>query len=256
MPRSLYRCLLVIVCSFSAGCAQTTIRQHTDLAEHLREIDSVVIAPPAVTIEYVVFNGENDHLREKEAKLKDALRAVAEKELEAHGFEVIDFDFNKAIEEDETFAFQVERVKTEFDFLRRDLYASTTVSKDNMSSFQASIGSAANTVSEMTGADAVMLIHYYGFQKSSGVIAKDMTIAVVVGVLTGVVMAPPVSGSMVEIVMIDGVTGDVLWTNVRGGLQVDELIASQALETFPDDVDPQETPSPDETSEIEGSVSR
>lgn len=235
------RCLIfvVLISALGIGCAETTIRQHNDLREHLHEINSVVIAPPAVTIEYVVFNGQNEHLSEREEQLKGALRAVAKQELEAHGFEVVDFDFAKAIDEDEEFAFQVERVKTEFNFLRRDLYKSATIRESDMSSFQVSVGAAANTVSQMTGADAVLLIHYYGFEKSAGLKAKDATIAIIVGVLTGVVAVAPPSGAMVEIAMIDGVTGDVLWTNVRGGVQVNELIANQALEPLPNDVDPE-----------------
>jgi len=132
----------------------------------------------------------------------------------------------------------VECVDTEFNFFQRDLYKSATIRESEIRSFHVSIGAATNTVSRMTGADAVLLIHYYGFEKSANIKEKDATIAIIFGVLTDVVAVAPPSGSMIEIAMIDGVTGDVLWTNVRGGIRVDELIASQALEPRPNDVGP------------------
>jgi len=47
-----------------------------------------------------------EHLSAKEEQLKGALCTVAKQGLEAHGFELVDFDFAKAIDEYEEFAFQ------------------------------------------------------------------------------------------------------------------------------------------------------
>jgi hypothetical protein len=51
-----FQAFAAVITGFVAiGCAQTSVRQHQDLNKHLLEIDSVVIAPPAVSIEYVAF---------------------------------------------------------------------------------------------------------------------------------------------------------------------------------------------------------
>ena len=85
----------VVITGFVAmGCVETSVRQHKDLNKHLLEIDSVVIAPPAVSIEYVAFDSLNERLRKEEALIKQSLTEVATAALENHGFDVVDFDFD------------------------------------------------------------------------------------------------------------------------------------------------------------------
>ena len=69
----------------------------------------------------------------------------------------------------------------------------------------------------IAGADALIIANYQGFDKSSGLMAKEITSSVLLGALTGVYYAPAKSGGRIELSLIDGVSGDVLWSNVFGG---------------------------------------
>ncbi len=229
---------LILITGFIAtGCSQNPMRQHQDLNDHLLEIDSVVIAPPVVSIEYVAFDSMNERMRKEELIIRNALVQVAEEALYGHGYDVVDFDFEQALEEDAEFAFRVELLRHEFGFIRRELRENPDASDNSMDSFRASVGSVANALSEKSGADAILLMHYDGFQKSTGLIIKDATVALVLGALTGIGVASPQNGATVELVMIDGATGNVLWSIVRGAPGLSTEPVKTSMKDFPDDVD-------------------
>jgi hypothetical protein len=221
----------------ATGCTHTSVRKHENLDKHLLEIDSVVIAPPVVSIEFVAFDSLNERMREEEARIKYALIQAADNALRNHGYDVVDFDFEQALNDDSEFAFRVELLRQEFGFIRRELYESASVPTSSMSDFRSSVGSIANTLSEKSGADAILMMHYNGFQKSTGIIVKDAGVAIVVAALTGVAISSPPSGATVELVMIDGTTGNVLWSDVRGAAGLNSEATKRSMKYFPDDID-------------------
>ena len=73
-----------------AGCATTTTtRTHPTLEEQLHHVNSVVIAPPRVEIEYVTLTGENERLTDQEEIIRAQLINIAEVELRNHGYEIV-----------------------------------------------------------------------------------------------------------------------------------------------------------------------
>lgn len=245
------RVLAIMVTGIIAtGCARPHLHQHQDLTEHLLEIDTVVIAPPVVSIEYVAFDSLNERMRKEESIIREALVRVAQRALYDHGYDVVDFDFEQALEDDSEFAFRVELLRHEFGFIRRELNERPDTSDSSMDSFRSSVGSIANTLSEKSGADAILLMHYDGFQKSTGLIVKDATVALVLGALTGIAIASPQNGATVELVMIDGTTGNVLWADVRGAAGLSTESAKISMKDFPDDVDPDWDLVSEETDEV------
>jgi hypothetical protein len=243
--------VMLIAGFIATGCSQNPMRQHQDLNEHLLEIDSVVIAPPVVSIEYVAFDSMNERMRKDELRIREALVQVAERALTDHGYDVVDFDFEQSLKEDSEFAFRVELLRHEFGFIRRELRENPAASEGAMMSFQSSVGSVANTLSEKSGADAILLMHYDGFQKSTGLIVKDTAVALVLGALTGIAVASPQSGATVELVMIDGTTGNVLWSDVRGAAGLSAESAKTSMRDFPDDVDVGWDLASEESDEVE-----
>lgn len=226
------------------GCAITTVREHPTLEDQLERIDRVVIAPPVVNVNLITFDGDNRRLSEEERRIEDELMGVAERELTEHGFDVIDFDFYQAIENDDEFAFAVEQVMEGYRQARKTLYKSLTVGENDKRKFKASVGEVVNMIADKTGADAVLLMEYDGFKKSQGKIAQEMAASVLFSVLTGQVETPMSTGSAVEVVLVDAWTGEVLWTNVQGGAHLNAQPADLAMDKFPDDVDPEEAKSP------------
>ncbi|MBW2714341.1 MAG: hypothetical protein JRC77_11405 [Deltaproteobacteria bacterium] len=230
-------CVTMITGFLATGCASTGVLQHEDLNKHLLEIDSVVIAPPVVSIEYVAFDSLNERMRDEEERIRRSLVNVAERALYDHGYDVVEFDFEQALNEDSEFAFRVELLRHEFGFIRRELRENPNKPEGSRDSFRSSVGSIANTLSEKSGADAILLMHYNGFQKSAGLIVKDATVALAVGVLTGITLVSPQNGATVELVMIDGTTGSVLWADVRGAAGLNAQATKTSMEDLPHDVD-------------------
>ncbi len=229
--------LLLTTIVFSTGCATyTSVREHASLAEVASDLDSVVVAPPQVNIELRVFTGENEPLTDKEDMVRDQLITLAEKRLQEEGLKVINFDFENAIANDEDLAFSLTQAKEALDHAKKDLYSGKAVAVEDKAQFRASLGPAVNAIAEHTGAETVLLMDYYGFEKSAGLKTKDAAAGILLAVLLGssnaAISAP--SGSFVDLALVDTASGDVLWTNRRGGQAVNALIAEHAFNEFPD----------------------
>ena len=218
-----------------SGCSYTSVRQHQDFDEYLADIKSVVIAPPAVTIEEWQFSGDKVPLLEKKEKIRELIMLRAKERLLAKGFEVKDFDFNAAMESDPDFAFEVNQVVEAFNEARAELYDGKPVTEENKDKFDASIGPVINPIASRSQADAVLLLHYYGYEKSAGMVAKDLAASVLLALVSGgTTVAQSMSGSQVEIAFIDGDTGAVLWVNTKAVPSLTAEIAKHTIDEFPD----------------------
>ncbi len=227
---------VVLVLVMLSACTTTSVREHPTLESQLLDVDSVLIVTPAVTVEQINFAADNERLVELEMSLQRELTALARNALEARGFEIVDFDLEAAIAEDENLAYAVTQAEDGFEEAKKTLY-DEPLTEDEKRKFQVSVGTAVNLISEKSGADAVLLIHYIGYRKSKGHVAKDVAVGVLSGLLLGVVPTSASATSYVEVAFIDGVTGDVLWTNIFSAASLDLTAATKALEAFPDDVD-------------------
>lgn len=235
MPQTVIRSLILsVLVVVTSACSYTSVRQHQDFNEIAKSIDSVVVAPPTVTVELVVFTGENERLKEKEDAVGGTLVNLAAEKLQAQGLKVIDFDFEKAITEDEEFAYALTQCREAYQKAKQDLYNGKSVLEEDKATFKTSLGAVVNTIAEKTGAEALVLMEYYGFEKSGGMIAKDVAASVLIGLLTGSVPIQPTEGSSLQIALIDTAGGDVLWTNVKSGPYLDATLAEHALRELPD----------------------
>ena len=227
---------VLLTAALLAACATTTVREHPTLESQLLDVDSVLIVTPAVTIEQINFSADNERLVGLEQSIQIELIALASNALESRGFEIVDFDLEAAIAEDENLAYAVTQAEDGFEEAKKTLY-DEPLTEDEKRKFQVSVGTAVNLIAEKSGADAVLLIHYVGYKKSKGNVAKDVAVGVLSGVLLGVVPTSPNTSSYVEVAFIDGVTGDVLWTNIFSAASLDLTAAEKVMEEFPDDVD-------------------
>ncbi|MBT8439864.1 MAG: hypothetical protein KJO91_09065 [Gammaproteobacteria bacterium] len=240
----------LLILALITACATTTVREHPTLESQLLDVDSVLIVTPAVTIEQINFSADNERLIDLENTIKNDLISLATRELTARGFEVVDYDLEKAISEDENLAYAVNQAEEGFSEAKETLYEEQ-LSEEEKRKFQVSVGTAVNIISEKSGADAVLLMHYIGYEKSAGYVAKDVAVGVLSGLLLGVVPTSGNTSSYVEVAFIDGVTGDVLWTNVFSAATLDLTAANKAMEAFPEDIDSPDVSGPEKLSETE-----
>jgi len=236
MKNTILLCGVLLILVLTSGCSMTNVREHPTLEEQLLDVDSVLVITPAVTIEQINFSTENERLPDMERVVQQELIAFAERELNARGYEVVKFDLEKAINEDEELAYAVNQATEGFNEAKKTLYENA-LTEEEKRKFKVSVGTAVNIVSEKSGADAVLLMHYIGHRKSKGSVAKDVVVGVLLGALTGAVAVAPTEGSYVEIAFIDGITGEVLWSNMINSQQLNIRVADQVMASFPEDVD-------------------
>ena len=222
-----------------ASCATTTTRTHPTLSDQLHHVNSVVIVPPRVEIEYVTLTGENERMPDQEGVIRSQLLTIAERELRTHGYEVVPFDFDEALTEDNELAYLVTQVREGFDNAKEDMSLGKQISVEKASTLAISVGEAANIIAARTGADAILVMRYSGFDKSDGYVAKDVGTSLLVGILTmgQVIPLSATSGAFTECALIDGMTGEILWADVKGGM-LNASVADSAMDSLPDDVDP------------------
>lgn len=218
-----------------SACSTTAVREHLKMAAELGKIHNVVIIPPSVTIEKIMFTGENERMTDQKATLAPKIMDLGRDLLAKHGYTVVAFDFDKATKDDPDLAFALSQPHDAYLQAHKKLYKQMLVPTSKKQAIAASTGATANLIADKTGADALLLINYKGYVKSGGEMAKEATASVLLAVLTlGNAVVVPVSGqSQVEAAMIDGNTGDVLWSNIQGGAGANEDSASATLASIP-----------------------
>lgn len=236
MKRIILLCSILLTAVFATGCTITNVREHPTLEEQLLYVDSVLVVTPAVSIEQINFASDNERLPELEVQIQESLIVFAKKELTYRGYEVVDYDIEKAIAEDEELAYAVNQATEGFENAKKTLYEKA-LTEEEKRKFKVSVGTAVNIVSEKSGADAVLLMHYIGRKKSQGSVAKDVAVGVLLAMLTGSVATAPSEMSYVEIVFIDGATGEVLWSNMFSSPELGIKVADKVMESFPEDID-------------------
>jgi hypothetical protein len=80
------------------------------------------------------------------------------------------------------------------------------------------LGPAVNRSADHADVDGLVFAKMAGFKKSGGEIAKDVTMTIMIAVATlgSVVAIQPSKGASLQVALVDGATGDILWANTAG----------------------------------------
>lgn len=217
-----------------SGCATTTVRQHPQFADSTRQVHRIAILPPQVTHTLIQFDGKGPRNPEKEARISQDIVSSLRGGLEQRGYTVVTELVSALDGQDPDLSFQFEELKAGYQESKKELYSSLAMDEDAAQQFQLSVGPVANTFALLGQADALLLVRFDGIEKSSGQVAKEVVASALLSVLTGVVMVPAPETGSAELALIDGITGDILWTNVGGSAGVGGVIALHVLAALPE----------------------
>jgi len=209
-------CAILLALLLASGCAMTTVREHPDFASQSRQVKNVAVLPTDVEVLYLVLTGDNERLPEEEQNLKTILAGALPGLLEQRGYQVRKTSAEELGQIVKDANFTIEQAKSAYQEVSKQLYERGMVEEEEAKKFRVSIGPIGAAVAEALNADAFLFTRYAGFKKSEGLIAKEVVSGALLGALTGVVVIPAASGGSLEMALIDGHSGDVLWTN-RGG---------------------------------------
>lgn len=200
-----------------SGCAMTSVRQNPDFASGKRKIHVVAILPPEVEYRHLVFTGENERDAEQEKIIATDIESGITTVLQNHGYTVKSDILDKAQSGDKEFNFKLEQFKGAYVQIAKELYAQPMLQVEQANKFKVGVGSIANPFADICGADALILARYQGFDKSTGLMTKEIVSSALLAALTGSYYVPAKSGGQIELSLIDGVSGEILWSNIAGG---------------------------------------
>ncbi|MBL4623435.1 MAG: hypothetical protein JKY89_13665 [Immundisolibacteraceae bacterium] len=193
----------------------------------------MVLFPPDVTFEHMVFNGDNQRMAGKEKSLADSLVNMTPKALADRGYQISPFTFEQAAQEDSEFAFEMEQLRDAYGRASIELYDKAMVKVTESRNFKKSVGTVVNQFCERAEANAMLVTRFYGFDKSGGVMAKEIISAALFAALTGSYPMYPAKGSAVEVALLNCTTGDVLWSNAKANGTVSADVLKLALDELP-----------------------
>lgn len=215
-PLPLRTLTVLMTLTLVTACAMTSVRQHPDFASAKRTPKTIAVLPPDVEYVQITFDGEDQRDSAKEADIAAKLSSEIKGTIEERGYKPAMGLLERLNGSDKELSFQYEQFKTAYAQASKDLYAKGAVPEDESTKFKVSVGPIANTFSAASAADALVYVRFWGFDKSGGQTAKEMAGAVLLAALTGVMRVPASTGGRIELAVIDGTSGEVLWSNTFG----------------------------------------
>lgn len=232
----------VAALTLTSGCATYTAeRAHPDFANRNVDIERVAVVPPIVEFNSMEFSGEEVPLPEKAEEMRQILVNYAVEELTNRGYTPVVVDRALMNEELEAYNVDLGKLREQYDAIRETLYDGKAVKIEDVATFEESVGEAAAIVASYSDADAVLLMRYYAYEKTEGAIAKDVAVAVLTTALLGSAAIQATSAESVEVAVLDGLSGNVLWTNLASLPSTEATALKNALSTLQHDIDVEDT---------------
>jgi hypothetical protein len=103
-----------------------------------------------------------------------------------------------------------------------EMFASATMAKKEALNYKRSLGPEINQFADMVDAEALFFVRYKYFTKSGGEIAKDIAVTVLLAAATlgNATIVQPVTVASIEVCLVDGATGDVLFANIAAAQEM------------------------------------
>jgi len=247
-------CMLILV--IMAGCVPLAFRAHPQLQEKVQSIKTVAIMPPGIKVYQLSVGGDTELMDEATAAAKQTVATAIEKELGRHAGVVFNpFPLPSGILEtsrDLTAAGlkdELEDTQALFDAVSASVLLHTyehgtdQMFPEKLKNFDYSLGPEVERLAKLANADAFLFISGVdhistGGRKASMYLGTLILLPLsVTGIL--IVVTPP-GVAVLNVALVDGTTGALLWYNVVGwrGAYLTNLgsvaaLAERAFEDFP-----------------------
>ena len=196
---------LAVIALFMSACATKPpppLPPHPEVVSLLRKVQSIAILAPQVEYTRIVFTGENERLPLMEKNISETLLSQFESTIGGQ-YTIRKPPEDQPEERKREMEFEVQQLRAAF--ATRVKMSSAEEEEKPTTRTRVTVGTAATALATRFDADAILLSRYSGFQKSGGQKAKD----IMAGAVLGVVHAA--EGGIVEVALIDGTTGELLW---------------------------------------------
>lgn len=202
---------LLLVClslAAAAGCASFVPPRHAEFRKRHPTIRTVAVLPPDVEVYKLTFKGDRDMMWELLPPIRQRAQEELERTLAKRGYQVQPLNAGDDVLQ------QDPALRTSL-YMVRELFAKQAQEyhKHFFRRFTYSIGPEINVFADRADADALVIVRCFGLKKTGGEIAGNwaQTILVAAATLGAVVPVQSPSITIVQMALLDGVTGDILW---------------------------------------------
>lgn len=211
----------------------TSVRMHPDFSNARRKIGTIALLPMEVSQVQLRLDGDNRRMPDKEHQITKLIRDELATTMEKRGYSLVDSNIDSLSKEKADIRFGLYLLKQDYYHATGELYANQ-VSPQSADTFRVDIGPVVNQFADRAQSDALLLVSYSGYEESSGLIAKDIAGAILMGAVLGVVPTKATSSATLQAALIDGTTGDILWTNIASGQYKASQLVTTVFSKMPD----------------------
>lgn len=194
------------------GCATFTTVRHPEFSSRHPRIGSIAILPPMVEVYRITFQGDRQPLYDLLPSVQRQVMEEAQRVLSNRGYHTRMLETS---EEESPSDGKIPRAHfhTAYQLFEQRIQKHRKRFFPAFREFRYSIGSEANVFAEHEESDALLLMQCMAYQKTAGQIAEEVVKSVLMAAATlgSVVTYQYPSTTFLEIGIVDGETGDVLW---------------------------------------------
>lgn len=220
--------LLVVAC---AGCS-TSARKAPNFMERRARIGSVAVMPPDVEVIEHAFKGSGRHLREDEERARFNLTSITTRLLADQGVTAKRAGLEEsALREKPDLRFKLTQLQEAFAREMGEAYEKEMMRRSKAFQSKHSLGSDVNVFSDRAQVDGLVFVKVKGVRESEGQRKFGFFLDTLIGITTGV-WEDPGSGeaALVQIGLVDGTTGDVLWSDMGTAMNLDGMSMENTIE--------------------------
>lgn len=221
--------LLLLAGCVPRGPALTSVRKHPELWDRRGNLLRVAVVPPEVAVVELQFVGDVERLEKREADYVISVADAVAAQLRSKGYEVKPARLDESdLGENDSLRLERTRLAEAEAEMSFKLYRKGALPIAEAETTRASIGPLVSPIAERAGVDALALVSMEAAVKSSGQQYADdfKTVLFAIG---GTYYNPPEAGAILEVMVVDGTSGEVMWSNRRrmsfdGDIQVAPLV--------------------------------
>jgi len=220
--------LLFVACS---GC-YSTMRKSPRFEERRARIASVAVMPPDTEVIEHAFKGSGRRLREDEDRVRGNLALITTRVFVDQGLTAKRANLEEpALKEKPELRFKLTQVQEAFAREMGEAYQEETMRRSKAFKAEHSLGPDVNVFSDRDQVDGLVFIRVKGVRQSEGQQKLGFFLDTLIGITTGV-WDEPGSGenAVVQIGLVDGTTGDVLWSNMAQTMDFDGMSMEKTID--------------------------
>jgi hypothetical protein len=191
--------------------------------------------PPQVEVTRMILRGQ-EKMTAEEQSIIQRLPHIVGNELEKRGFEARRGALEEErFEEAPELRFETTQIQRAYDRVSDEMYRMEQMPPEEALHYECTLGPDITLFSHEAEADALVFVRFKGWEKSGGERAKDILITVLVAIATGMYAEMPKEAAVLELALVDGTTGEVLWANRvsrADGVAISDMV-EDAFEEFP-----------------------